>query len=178
MTNIIDSKDEFLYQNSPEYLLIKKIYGDDKTERSQVPLINHIHEGCKILQMRKQELWTQRAFCLHPIFQTDEMFANHGLNYIQYTGADYSVTCAMEYRGIANAYLAKDAFPKNGIRLSPIPDVNEMLIADKIQNRKDFEKHHLGTHPNSDRLEEYFLDWLDALGINEKEYQRYVREIS
>ena len=168
---------ELLYQNSPEYILIKKIYGEGKAERSEVPLINHIHEGCKILHLRKQELWTQRAFCLHPIFQTDDMFANAGLDYIQYTGADYSVTCAMEYRGIANAYLVKDVFPKNGIRLSPIPDVNEMLIADKVQNRKDFEKYHLGIHKNSDRLIEYFNEWLDALGISEKEYQKYAKEL-
>ena len=100
-------KYDIMYQHSPEYKLILKHYGDKTAERSKVPIIRHIHEGCHILQLRKQELWTQRAFCLHPIFQDDDAFADIGLEYIQHTGADYSVTCALEYRGIANSYLSK-----------------------------------------------------------------------
>ena len=166
------------YKHSQEFLLIKKFYGDDVAVRSQIPLINHVYEGCHILQLRRQELWVQRAFCLHPIFQNDENFLDIGLEYIKNTGADYSVTCEMEYRGIANGYLAKHEFPKDGIKLSPIDDVNEMLIADKVQNRKDFELYHLGKHKNSDRLVIYFHEWLEALSVSESMYQSYVKELN
>lgn len=50
----------------------------------------------------------------------------------------------MEYRYTANNYLSfKPA--DDPIHLSPIAEVNQMLIADKIQNRKDFEIYHKGT---------------------------------
>ena len=171
-------KYDIMYQHSPEYKLILKHYGDKTAERSKVPLIRHIHEGCHILQLRKQELWTQRAFCLHPIFQDDDAFADIGLEYIQHTGADYSVTCALEYRGIANSYLSKHTIATDGIKLSPLPDVNEMLVADKVQNRKDFEKYHLGTHPNSNRLVIYFHEWLEVLKVTESQYKKYVKELN
>lgn len=170
-------KHDTMYRYSAEYKLIQKVYGDTIAERSKVPLIHHITEGIHVLQLRKQELWTQRAFCLHPIFQIDENFAGVGIDYIQHTGADYSVTCALEYRGIANAYLSKHTMPPDGIQLSPLPDVNEMLIADKVQNRKDFEKYHLGTHSNSDRLVIYFHEWLEILQVDETTYQEYVKEL-
>lgn len=52
---------------------------------------------------------------------------------------------AVEYRNIANGYLSfMPSRPE--VKLSPIDDVNKMLIADKIQNRKDFENYHLGNN--------------------------------
>jgi hypothetical protein len=51
---------------------------------------------------------------------------------------------AVEYRNIANEYLSHKP-STNDVHLSPIKDVNTMLIADKIQNRKDFEIYHKGT---------------------------------
>jgi hypothetical protein len=56
------------------------------------------------------------------------------------------------------------------IRLSPLKDVNDMLIADKIQNRKDFELYHLGTHDRSEQLDQYFKNWLEKLEVSEDFY--------
>lgn len=50
-------------------------------------------------------------------------------------------------------------------------DVQHMLIADKVQNRKDFECYHLGTHPRSAERLPYFKNWLEVLGISESRYQ-------
>ena len=47
-----------------------------------------------------------------------------------------------------------------------LPEVRDMLIADKIQNYKDFLFYHKGTHPRSRELEEYFKNWFGILGID------------
>jgi hypothetical protein len=52
-----------------------------------------------------------------------------------------------------------------------------MLIADKIQNRKDFELYHEGTHERSLELKCYFIDWLWRLGVREGEYQEFKKSI-
>ena len=49
-----------------------------------------------------------------------------------------------------------------------------MLIADKIQNRKDFELYHKETHPRSAELDKYFRNWLQKLNIDESFYQEII----
>ena len=79
---------------------------------------------------------------------------------------------AMEYRNIANAYLSKHFTGTEDIfQLSVLDEVNQMLIADKVQNRKDFERYHQGSHENSEQLQIYFKNWLDKLGVSEARYQ-------
>lgn len=161
----------------PEYLAISAYYGTDTAKRSGVPLMNHIDEGVAILAMIHADLDTQLAFCLHPLFQMDSAFVSVGTEFArQHPGP--SVWYAVEYRGIANAYLAHHALPPNGIRLSPLVQVNQMLVADKIQNRKDFHRYHLHSHPNAARLDEYFSQWLAALGVSEEQYQEIIAELS
>lgn len=49
-----------------------------------------------------------------------------------------------------------------------------MLVADKVQNCKDFNlyvKDHSDTK-NSDRLSAYFQEWLDVLGVSKAEQAR------
>lgn len=49
--------------------------------------------------------------------------------------------------------------------IAPIPNVNVMLCADKIQNYKDFLLYHKNTHPRAKELDEYFNNWFKALKI-------------
>jgi hypothetical protein len=155
---------------------IEAFYGYRTAERSNVPLIKHIHEGIKILEWRGANLTTINAFTIHPLFQNDaDLKARYYTNWI----VDFTpsvVLLAMEYRSVANEYLPKVSKPAV-IRLSPLHEVNEMLIADKVQNRKDFLKYNSGI-PNADRLKEYFKDWLDALGVSEELYQEYANRFS
>jgi hypothetical protein len=149
-----------------EYEIISNFYGN-------VPLINHIDEGLAILEWIGASETSKKAYCLHPILQSDDaLYLN---NNFDFSKVDPKVIIyTMEYRAVANKYLStREINDISEIRLSPIKEIAEMLIADKIQNRKDFELYHLGTHPRSIELDEYFKNWLEKLKVSEDTYQAY-----
>lgn len=161
----------------PEYYMIQKYYGDKKAERSGLYLMNHIDEGLTILEEIGASYFARKAFCIHPLVQSDEALKeyfeslqNWPVNSDEpYQGA---LLLAMEYRSVANAYLSKREITSlDDIQLSILKDVNDMLIADKVQNRKDFELFHLGKHERSNELDSYFKNWLRKLDISEERYE-------
>lgn len=166
-----------------EYRLVSEFYGFRRARRSGVPLLNHILEGICILQRQGSSLETQRAFCLHPLVQADEdLKANLALVLQEVGPRDEGprvLVLAMEYRNCANAYLSHKKLGKEGVPLSPLPEVNQMLIADKVQNYRDFFFYHRKTHPKARRLNRYFLDWLHALGVppGSPEYKRLTQDL-
>lgn len=145
--------------------------------------MNHIDEGLWILKQIGASESAQRAFALHPVVQEDaallEFASSHNFNDEIETIDAYVLMLAMEYRFVANNYLASCPTVASiaDIRLSPLKEVNQMLIADKVQNRKDFEIYHLKTHPNSERLSLYFNEWLQRLEVSESQYQLLVQQI-
>jgi hypothetical protein len=161
-----------MVQNGVEYRAIKDFYGDRVAQRSQVPLMNHIDQGMLILETIGSTADAMAGFCLHPLFQNDNELTTVGMSYSLFLRPVRPVVLAMEYRRVANAYLAH--CDTSNIVLSTIKEVNDMLVADKVQNRKDFIRYHKGTHANSARLDQYFKDWMNALGISEMEYARLV----
>ncbi|MGK0389502.1 MAG: hypothetical protein ACI94Y_002242 [Maribacter sp.] len=52
-------------------------------------------------------------------------------------------------------------------------EVKQMLIADKVQNYKDFMLYHYKLHTRSDELYEYFQNWSKLLGIDYKEWTNF-----
>lgn len=149
-----------------EYKFVKELYGDKKAERSQVPYINHINEGLFVLDLINADLVTKKAYCLHGVFQSDNDFADR-CNLRDYTHLDpEAILHVIEYRHVANGFLSK-----HNLEINPI-DINagisyitrDMLIADKVQNFKDFLQHHMGTHPRSKELYKYFSLWFQKLG--------------
>lgn len=162
--------------SDPHYRAVAEHYGDRRARRSGVLLIRHIDEGLRVLDAIGASLDTRRAYCIHPIVQGDDELAvafrpesvlhRHAID-------PHALALAMEYRAVANGYLSHRVVESiEEIALGPLPEVREMLIADKVQNRKDFERYHRGAHPRSDELDRYFRLWLARLGVSEEEYRR------
>lgn len=175
MRMVIPNKSVF---RTVEYNLVVDWYGERTAKRSGVPLINHIHEGLVVLNAIGASIATQSAFCLHPLLQHDDDFYrtvellahNKGINPL-------ALILAVEYRSVANEFLSSKIVPGEDaeaaakrIRLSPLPAVSEMLIADKVQNRKDFFAYHRATHPRSNELDVYFKAWLKRLEVSDGAY--------
>lgn len=161
-----------------EYQYISEFYGNDCVKRSGVPFMNHIDEGLAVLHWIGASLEAKKAYCLHPIYQSDELITEYGKKDMRdkniFGLSANVVTNAVEYRHTANNYLStREIESLDDIVLSPLKDVNDMLIADKIQNRKDFELYHEGTHPRNKELAQYFRNWLEKLKISEEDYQMY-----
>lgn len=163
------------HENWSEYQAIFNYYGQRTTKRTAVLLIHHIDEGLMVLRAISASEDAQRAFCLHPMFQEDAELAKNG-TWLRDITDGYCGFLAAEYRNVANDYLSPKVKIANGIppKLSPLTDVNDMLIADKVQNRYEFEKNHLHTHSNRDILGIYFQQWFDVLGITERRYQELI----
>ena len=174
----------FLEQVMPtrEYRLIAEFYGDSKAARSQVPLINHINEGVEIigaLSMRSEidRFYAACGYCIHPLFQNDRELHTVGIAALdsERPPRTKAVMLAMEYRWRANNWLSDkvhDCIMSGMPDAGPIPEVRAMLIADKVQNYKDFLVHHKGTHARSAELDLYFKTWLRHLNVNEGEFFR------
>lgn len=172
-------------KHSVGYKMIKEHYGNKVAQRSQVPLINHIDEGLAILNELNCDWEVMEAYAVHPIFQNDEDLLNNRWESHYLTGEVMILT--MEYRRVANSFLSNKIIKTEGkwstfsttceLGLSPLPQVNEMLIADKVQNRKDFLLYHKDTHERSLELDFYFKYWLDKLGISEERYQELVKDL-
>lgn len=160
------------------YNLIKDYYGTRRAKRSGVKLINHIDQGLIILDSLESRLETLEAYCLHPLLQENSSFVQFESIFAAWMDKNSDATLpwaavmlAMEYRAVANSYLSTRSIEDVlDISISPDLRVQEMLIADKIQNRKDFEIYHISTHPRSKELQEYFKNWMRRLNITEEFY--------
>ncbi len=177
----------------PEYNAIVKHYGDKRAERSGVRLINHINEGLHILNLIGASMDAQRAYCLHPLIQEDSELSNMASNDVLFSFSPRVILLAMEYRQRANDWLSdkvykKPVMDKNGYLTSEIThigspesgalkEVKQMLIADKVQNYKDFEKYHLRKHERSGELQYYFIEWLIELNVTRTDYENLIAHI-
>jgi len=162
---------------APEYLAIEREYGAQTTRRSGVLLMRHIDEGLAVLQRIGAPEAALRAFCIHPLLQEDAAHAANLERVTALTERDV-LALALEYRRVANATLsARPIASAVDIPLSERPEVNQMLVADKVQNRKDFLLHHRGHHPRSDVLDRYFRLWLERLGVSEARFTELFEDL-
>jgi hypothetical protein len=154
-----------------EYRAVSSFYGERLTRRTLVPLMNHIDEGIALLATMDARDIAMRAFCLHPLVQDDAGLVNAYARLTELTDSVQVIALAMEYRRVANACTHRRVVETaEEIELSPLVDVNMMLAADKIQNRKDFVLLHRGTHPRTTELDRYFQLWLQRLRVSDDEF--------
>lgn len=148
--------------NDSAVIEITRHYRDDRAARSQVPLMNHIHEGCAILDSLQAPPDVLRAFCIHPLVQNDIP--------CKYYHSQAVMDLALEYKRVANSYLCRP----NTDHIRTVKQLDEhlgkvsypvlnMLLADKLQNNKDFFLYHVETHKRSTELTHYFALWLAYL---------------
>lgn len=153
--------------DTKEYKLVESFYSDGQAQRTKIWFMNHIDEGMIILDQLKKTDASKAGFCLHPLTQDDQNLEKT-FTMLTDTVKSYHLGISLEYRNIANAYLSKrDIASIDEIHLSPLGEVNDMLIADKIQNYKDFLLYHKDTHPRSKELNHYFNNWIDKLNCRE-----------
>lgn len=164
---------------STEYRLVKQFYGTSKAERSQVPKINHIDEGLAIMDELGASQAAMQAYCLHPLFQNDAELCTDGYAAVVIPGVSpVAIMLVMEYRQRANAWLSDKVKLSNGLPVfngapdyGVLAEVKHMLIADKVQNYKDFLAHHSETHERRHELEAYFTFWLRHLGVRKLQFR-------
>ena len=165
------------------YQLIKEHYGTRHSNRGNRPHIAHIQEGAWL--HFHENGWNpivQEAWCIHPLFQGDDTLIKsltHPENWQSVQAGALIQT--MEYRNIANGYTSKMPLrDPSRILLSPIPEVNQLLMADKLQNRKDYEQY---VRPNlskeeQTRLDTYFAAWFARLNIGEEKYRETIGQLA
>ncbi len=140
-------------EHQPFYALIARKYKGKVARRSGVPYLNHIREGALILHLLfPGDEETIEAYCLHPLFQSDRALAQllaEGQAELM-SLSPRVIVLAMEYRRVANAYsITHKVRRAEDTELGPLEAVRRMLIADKIQNKKDFLKHINGKYQRS-----------------------------
>lgn len=148
----------------PEYQAVERYYNNRKPTRANVWLMNHVDEGLAILHAYGADPKASEVFCLHPLIQSDSELLNNRHLLTEFPLFDWAGT--FEYRSVANEYLAhRDIESSSSIRLSPLEYVNQAILADKIQNYKDFMLHH-NKHINYSRLFTYFHNWFDIFDVS------------
>lgn len=163
-----------------EYKAIKDLYQERTAKRSGVKLMNHIDEGLVILEKIGASDRAALGFCLHPLVQNSEQHEETIANNRMANCLNGAINAAYDYADKANTYLCRpetDDWSLQDIRENLLPlsnDVRDMLIADKVQNQKDFMIHHFGKHERSDQLNTYFNKWITFLSDL---YGKHLREI-
>ncbi|WP_404790641.1 hypothetical protein [Altericista sp. CCNU0014] len=182
-------KHDFISQmpDKPFYKLIQQKYKGRVAQRSGVSYMNHIIEGAFILHHiygTDEELI--EAYCLHPIFQSDKLLSqlfsddSFELTII----SPRAIILGMKYRRVANSYTIKNKVKNpEDIEIGPLDKVHRMLVADKIQNKKDFMKYMYLKHERpayqkvSERSVQYFDSWLARLSVSREMYEEVVEQV-
>ena len=148
-----------------------------KRSSKDVPYMKHIDEGLLILQHLKVEEYVMAAYAVHPLFQTPDMLLKIWGNK-EYLAIDkHILILAMEYRNKANAFVCRERTDHYEMKDMPIivmPEVKNMLIADKVQNHANFRRHYSEDHPRREKIKKYFEMWEEHLGISYNQFNSIV----
>lgn len=165
-----------MIEHTLEWITAKKYLSGVKSKRTKADYFEHVQEGVKILQILEQPLVVQAAFAIHPLYQNDKALTNYFP--LLSTFDPTAVALTMEYRSIANQGIRSEVKKNNWtIKLSCLFSVNQMLVSDKIQNRKLFLSKYPKNASDYMEIDKYFNTWLNALDISAKQYEDIVNQL-
>ncbi len=159
----------------PRFPAIVRAYAGRRARRSGLPYLHHVVEGALLLgQALGADHDTVVAFCLHPLFQDDASLAALDFEAGPLAGLEPRIVVwCMEYRALANAYTSRHPLRAPvEVPRGPLPQVEAMLVADKVQNTKDFLAHVDTAEGRSGQLRAYFDSWLAGLGVDAARYRQ------
>ncbi len=163
---------------SPAYALISSQYGSKRARRTNIFYMHHIDEGLLVMNWRGCSELAQQAYAIHPLLQGDAELLEFEAWIEKHHIHPKVFILAMEYRRVANVYLSPKTVDESDVfELSCLQEVNEMLVADKVQNFKDFLRCHAGSHPERERLDLYFRNWLKRLGVSMHQFYSYKQKL-
>lgn len=172
-----------------EYDAIKAHYKNKQSKRLGQPYMLHIDDGIKILRRIGADDATVAAWCLHPIVQVDESLADwvagrlDDVPSIDECGS-LAVLLATEYRAVANAGRMAPWRQSGTLPSILLPEVKQMLIADKVQNfyalisngsalRSQPDPHGVMDNYFS-AMVSYFEAWMIHLGVSHEQFLQLV----
>ena len=161
------------------YNVIDNFYKDMSTSKG-VPYINHINEGVIHLENMKVSNNVVNAFILHPFVQCVNLKGTYKDCLLTEKELEKHINIfeiepeiafdLLLYRKYANSYLCRESTDNYSINeafnnikgIVKYPNTIKMLIADKLQNFKDFLQYRQD-HPRKVYLNNYFTHWLNIL---------------
>ena len=161
------------------YKTISQFYKGKKTSKN-IPYINHIDEGVGYLELMGVSDTVVNAFILHPFVQCVNLKGTYNKTLLTKSELEEYVDIfelepdvayeLLLYRKYANSYLCRPDTDGAAIMeayslidtLQNHQTTVRMLIADKLQNFKDFIKYR-EDHERAKHLTQYFIYWLSIL---------------
>lgn len=151
-----------------EAVSIMLTYWGTEFSSQWVPFRDHIDQGTKILSWLGANNDTIVAFTLHGMFQSDSALSTAIADGLHRKLPAPVLLLVMEYRNKANAWLRTGP---NNWRVSepptiPLPEVRQMLIADKVQNMVNAQLHYQHREDYQDIMS-YFDAWFKHLSFTD-----------
>jgi hypothetical protein len=177
------------------YEVISKFYKGKATSKG-IPYINHIDEGVSHLINLAVPDDVVEAFILHPFVQCVNLIGTYGETLLTEKELEKHINIfelkpeiayeLLLYRKFANSYLCRPdtddlEFAKcygKVMTLVNHQSTVRMLIADKLQNYKDFWLYRKDNHKRSVHLVNYFETWLSILEtmVDSEAIKTYIQE--
>lgn len=155
------------------YDIVTQAWGDKKSS-TEVPYMEHIDLGLKVLRRLEADKNTKAAFCLHGLFQSDIALISAYSAGIHDEFSSEIILLVMEYRNIANQWLRTQGWSSRRPPAIPLQQVEQMLVADKVVNYYNLMENNT-KHPDYLELDNYFRLWLQHLGVSYEDYADLMR---
>lgn len=158
-------------RRTSEYRAVAARCGDERAPMSGRPLIRHVEDGMVVLLGMGAPVEAILAYCLHPLCLSDDNLAAFDPTV---ASTPTVLMYAMEFRSNTRSHTPKPPRQPVPAAKSPLAAVYQMLRADMVLDRLNFEAHQPTTSPYWHADHANVKGWLTAFGVDEGEYERLV----